>query len=80
MRRRDTRLLASIERGLAEVGPQLSMHVTSSPPIVGAALLGLDELEAPAEAQARLRAELTAAVERLEGAAELAASGQVDDG
>src|SRR5439155_26637002 len=67
MRRRDPRLLSSIEHGLAEVGPNLTVHVTASPPIVGAALLGLDELGAPAAAQARLRGELTAAVEELEG-------------
>jgi len=67
MRRRDPRLLSSIEHGLAEVGPNLTVHVTASPPIVGAALLGLDELAAPAAAQARLRGELTAAVEELEG-------------
>ena len=35
-------------------------------PIVGSALLGLDELGAPPEAQARLRAELGAAVDRLQ--------------
>jgi N-acetylglucosamine kinase-like BadF-type ATPase len=66
MRRRDPGLLASIERGLAEVSPHVSVHVAASPPIVGAALLGLDELGADTEAQARLRRELTAAVEGLE--------------
>jgi hypothetical protein len=39
---------------------------TSAPPIVGAALLGLDELGAGAEAQARARDELREVVERLE--------------
>jgi hypothetical protein len=34
--------------------------------VVGAALLGLDELGAGADAQARLRHELAAAVERVE--------------
>jgi hypothetical protein len=33
--------------------------VVSEPPIVGAALLGLDELGAGLEAQARVRRELT---------------------
>jgi N-acetylglucosamine kinase-like BadF-type ATPase len=66
MRRRDAGLLASIEGGLAEVSPHLSVHVAASPPIVGAALLGLDELGAEARAQARLRGELTAAVEGIE--------------
>jgi len=32
--------------------------VTSSPPVVGAALLGLDELQAGQDAQARARREL----------------------
>jgi hypothetical protein len=72
MRRRDPGLLASIERGLAEVSPRLSVHVAASPPIVGAALLGLDELSADAAAQARLRRELTAAVEGLEREVEVA--------
>ena len=64
--------LASIERGLAEVSPGLSVHVAASPPIVGAALLGLDELGADTAAQARLRRDLTAAVEGLERGAGLA--------
>jgi N-acetylglucosamine kinase-like BadF-type ATPase len=51
----DGRLLAAIEAGLHEIGPTLTVRVTDSPPIVGAALLALDELGAGAEAQARLR-------------------------
>jgi len=39
---------------------------TSQPPIIGAALLGLDDVGADKDAQERLRAELGAAVERLE--------------
>src|SRR5439155_9422105 len=62
----DRRLLEAIELGLAEVSPALTMRVATSPPIVGSALLGLDELGAPPEAQARLRAELGAAVDRLQ--------------
>jgi N-acetylglucosamine kinase-like BadF-type ATPase len=80
MRRRDPGLLASIERGLAEVGPHLSVHVTASPPIVGAALLGLDELGAGGDAQARLRSELTAAVEGLEVRAGFATIREGNDG
>jgi N-acetylglucosamine kinase-like BadF-type ATPase len=68
------RLLRGVENGLHDVGPALLVRVASSPPIVGAALLGLDELSAGADAQARLRAELGAAVERQAGAA-LASSG-----
>jgi len=56
-------LLARIETGLRAVGPGLSLRRTSLPPIVGAALLGLDAVGAPSEAQARVRAELAAAVE-----------------
>jgi N-acetylglucosamine kinase-like BadF-type ATPase len=80
MRRRDPGLLAAIERGLAEVSSHLSVHVAASPPIVGAALLGLDELGASAGAQARLRSELTAAVEGLEREAGLATAHGGTDG
>ena len=58
------RVLDAIAAGLAEVGPAIQVHPTGSAPVVGAALLGLDELGAGAEAQARARAELTEAVER----------------
>jgi N-acetylglucosamine kinase-like BadF-type ATPase len=54
----DERLIGAVKAGLARVAPAASVHVTSSPPIVGAALLGLDELEAGAGAQERLRREL----------------------
>jgi N-acetylglucosamine kinase-like BadF-type ATPase len=60
------RLIQAVEDGLREVGPALKIHPTASPPIVGAALLGLDELGATPEQQARLRADLGAAVVRLE--------------
>jgi N-acetylglucosamine kinase-like BadF-type ATPase len=53
----DARLIGAIKAGLARVAPAATVHVTSSPPIVGAALLGLDELGAGDEAQARLRHE-----------------------
>jgi N-acetylglucosamine kinase-like BadF-type ATPase len=66
MRSADTRLLGRIEQGLRAIGPGLVLRRTSEPPIVGAALLGLDELGAGADAQARVRDELGAAVERLE--------------
>lgn len=66
MRSADARLLGRIEQGLRAVGPGLELRRTSEPPIVGAALLGLDELGAGADAQARVRDELGAAVERLE--------------
>jgi N-acetylglucosamine kinase-like BadF-type ATPase len=65
-RSRDPRLLAAIDRGLLGVGPGVSARVTDSPPIVGAALLGLDAVAADEQARDRLRAELGAAVERYE--------------
>ncbi len=66
MRRADGALLGLIERGLGEIGDRVVLRRTSEPPVVGAALLGLDELGAGMDAQDRLRAELRAAVERLE--------------
>ncbi len=66
LRAGDGRLIAAIEAGLREVGTRLSVHPTASPPIVGAALLGLDELDAGPEAQARLRGKLGAAVDAVQ--------------
>jgi N-acetylglucosamine kinase-like BadF-type ATPase len=62
----DVRLLRGVETRLHELGPQLIVDAAVSPPIVGSALLGLDQLRARPEAQARLRRELGEAVERLE--------------
>jgi N-acetylglucosamine kinase-like BadF-type ATPase len=42
----------------AALGAEITVHATAQPPIVGAALLGLDELGAGGEAQARVRREL----------------------
>jgi N-acetylglucosamine kinase-like BadF-type ATPase len=56
-------LVARIADRLAAVAPAASVRPVDSPPIVGAALLGLDELGAPAGAHERARRELTAAVE-----------------
>jgi len=50
-------LLAAIDRGLREEAPNVTVRPTASAAIVGAALLGLDELEAGEDAQRRLRAE-----------------------
>ena len=66
LRARDPRLLGAIEEGLQELGPGLTVRLAESPPVVGAALLGLDELDADAEASARVRRELGAAVDRLD--------------
>jgi N-acetylglucosamine kinase-like BadF-type ATPase len=51
----DGRLLGAIDAGL---GPEVEVRVATSEPIVGAALLGLDELGAGPEALARARNEL----------------------
>jgi N-acetylglucosamine kinase-like BadF-type ATPase len=53
----DGDLLAAIAAGLREHAPKATVRPTASPAIVGAALLGLDELAASPEAQRRLRAE-----------------------
>ncbi|HEY2938055.1 MAG TPA: BadF/BadG/BcrA/BcrD ATPase family protein [Gaiellaceae bacterium] len=62
---RDGYVHEAIEAGLRNVGPNITVHTAASVPVVGAALLGLDELSAGPEAQARLRRELGAAVNRL---------------
>jgi len=51
-------LLGAISRGLAEVGPSITAHATSAPPIVGAALLALDALGAEPGAHDRVRSTL----------------------
>jgi hypothetical protein len=43
--------------------PDFAVRVTGSPPIVGAALLALDELGANGEAQARVRDELSEVID-----------------
>ena len=48
-------LMRTIAAALAETGPQITVRSTRSPAIVGAALLGLDALDAKREAQERLR-------------------------
>lgn len=63
LRAGDERLQAAIRAGLAEVGDAVSVHTTDAPPVVGSALLGLDELAATDAAKERVRRELTAAVD-----------------
>jgi N-acetylglucosamine kinase-like BadF-type ATPase len=65
----DGDLLGAITAGLQEAAPGVTVRPTASPAIVGAALLGLDQLDADAEAQARLRRELGARFQDLEGVA-----------
>jgi N-acetylglucosamine kinase-like BadF-type ATPase len=58
----DGRLSAAVEDELRKLAPNASVTAPSSPPIVGAALLGLDAIGANADAQRRARVELEAAV------------------
>ncbi|MFG3477602.1 N-acetylglucosamine kinase [Streptomyces sp. NPDC047980] len=52
---RHPRLDAGIEESLAVRAPKAVVSVVTAPPVLGAALLGLDHLGAPAAARARLR-------------------------
>jgi len=61
-RQADARLIDAIRAGLGGAGDAIALRVTESPPIVGAALLALDDLGAGGRAQRRARAELAAAV------------------
>jgi len=63
----DGDLLAAIDAGLREDAPAAAARPTASPAIVGAALLGLDELAVGRDAQERLRRELGEAFSQLEG-------------
>jgi N-acetylglucosamine kinase-like BadF-type ATPase len=51
-------LVPLVEAELRKTCPAVEVRASSSPPIVGAALLALDELDTTEEAQARLRSEL----------------------
>jgi N-acetylglucosamine kinase-like BadF-type ATPase len=63
LRAADARLQSAIVAGLARVGNQIVVHTTEAPPVVGAALLGLDWLGADDVARQRVRRELTAAAD-----------------
>ena len=52
---RNPLLMGSILRQLAEAAPAAKVRVIDVPPVAGAALLGLDHVNAPAAAAARLR-------------------------
>ena len=58
-RARNPRLLDGVERRVREQSPDIRLVVVDDPPVVGAALLGLDRLHAPREAGTRLRLELS---------------------
>jgi N-acetylglucosamine kinase-like BadF-type ATPase len=68
-------LVAAVQRGLETVAPRAAIRLSPDPPIVGAALLALDDLGAPAGARARLRAELRGAVQAEEAARAAAGAG-----
>jgi len=48
-----------IRAGLREVAPAAEVRVLTAPPVAGAAMMGLDRIEAPKGAQARVRRALT---------------------
>jgi N-acetylglucosamine kinase-like BadF-type ATPase len=77
MRAANGRLQEAIAEGLHAVGPQVTARVVPELPIVGAALLGLDDLAAGPEACARLRRELAVAGG---SAGELATTGSTSHG
>jgi len=58
----DGRLSGAVEAELRQIAPDVIVTAPSSPPIVGAALLGLDALGAPPGVQQRARQELEVAV------------------
>jgi N-acetylglucosamine kinase-like BadF-type ATPase len=62
----DGRLIDAIGEGMRRVASSIAVSRTASPPIVGAALLGLDALGAPPEAQARAREEVAKAARSAE--------------
>ncbi len=61
MRAANGRLEGAIAEGLRVVGPRVIARVVPDMPIVGAALMGLDDLGADEAAHARLRREMAAA-------------------
>jgi N-acetylglucosamine kinase-like BadF-type ATPase len=58
LRARNPRLLGGVEAGLHALGVPHAVLVVDAPPVVGAALLGLDRLGAPDAARERVRREL----------------------
>jgi N-acetylglucosamine kinase-like BadF-type ATPase len=76
LRSANGRLLDAIRQGINQGGTQIALRIAKSPPIVGAALLALDQLNVGMEAQDRLRRELGAAVDLIE---RRASDGRWDD-
>jgi hypothetical protein len=59
MRGADKAMLAKIRAGIRRHAPKAEAFVIDAPPVLGAALIGLDEMGAPAGAGRRLRRTLT---------------------
>ena len=59
LRAADRRMLDGIREGIRAVAPKARLLRLEAPPVLGAALIGLDEMGAPAGAARRLRAALT---------------------
>jgi N-acetylglucosamine kinase-like BadF-type ATPase len=55
----DDRFFGRIEQGIRATAPAAKILVLTAPPVIGAALMGLDRLEAPPAAGRRLRRGLT---------------------
>ena len=55
------RLIDLVSEGVLDVAPGAGVRVVSSPPVVGAALLALDQLGVAADCKSRAREELDAA-------------------
>jgi N-acetylglucosamine kinase-like BadF-type ATPase len=58
LQRADSALVDAIRIALSAIGSAITVRATAAPPIVGAALLGLDRLGATGEVQERVRREL----------------------
>ena len=58
-------LVEAVRERVGKIAPSATVKSTESPPIVGAALLGLDELGAEPTARERLRRELGARSARI---------------
>jgi hypothetical protein len=59
LRAGDKRLLDRVRAGIAAQAPKADIRRLEAPPVLGAALIGLDELHAPSAARVRLRESLT---------------------
>jgi N-acetylglucosamine kinase-like BadF-type ATPase len=58
-RSHDGRLMRRVRDGILAIAPRAELHRLDAPPVLGAALMGLDEVHASAAAKKRATAELT---------------------